>query len=95
MIDLLDHLDHLHAIEEVELRREVVDAPPSLRADREQLTQALLNLLQNARDAAFSRHGETGEPFDDRLLVARDGKPLVPPIRERDFDVQALLASRR
>ncbi len=43
---------------------------------------------------AHARHGETGQPFDDRLLVARDGKPLVPPVRERDFDLQALIASR-
>ena len=44
-------------------------------------------------DAGASQ-GETGQPFDDRLLVARDGRPLDPPIRERDFDVQALIASR-
>ena len=43
---------------------------------------------------ADARHGESGRPFDDRLLIARDGKPLVPPIRERDFDLQALIASR-
>ncbi|MEN8181088.1 MAG: phytanoyl-CoA dioxygenase family protein [Myxococcota bacterium] len=32
---------------------------------------------------AEARHGETGVPFDDRLLVARDGRPLDPPVRER------------
>jgi ectoine hydroxylase-related dioxygenase (phytanoyl-CoA dioxygenase family) len=43
---------------------------------------------------ADARHGETGAPFDDRLLVARAGRPLTPPIRERDFNLQALIASR-
>jgi ectoine hydroxylase-related dioxygenase (phytanoyl-CoA dioxygenase family) len=42
---------------------------------------------------ADARHGETGRPFDDRLLVARNGRPLDPPIRERDFDLQALIDS--
>jgi ectoine hydroxylase-related dioxygenase (phytanoyl-CoA dioxygenase family) len=28
---------------------------------------------------ADARHGETGAPFDDRLLVARAGRPLTPP----------------
>ncbi len=43
---------------------------------------------------ADAHHGETRQPFDDRLLVARDGRLLDPPLRERDFDLQALLESR-
>jgi two-component system nitrogen regulation sensor histidine kinase NtrY len=33
---------------------------PEVRADREQLTQVLVNLVQNACDAAREKHGETG-----------------------------------
>jgi ectoine hydroxylase-related dioxygenase (phytanoyl-CoA dioxygenase family) len=36
-------------------------------------------------------HGRTHKPFDDRLLVARDGEWLSPAVRERPFDVRALL----
>ncbi|HYL59948.1 MAG TPA: phytanoyl-CoA dioxygenase family protein [Candidatus Acidoferrales bacterium] len=36
--------------------------------------------------AAATVHGTTRVPFDDRLLIARDGVPLDPPIRERPFD---------
>jgi hypothetical protein len=40
---------------------------------------------------AHARHRDTGVPFDDRLLVARDGRPLAEPVRERAFDVQGLV----
>lgn len=39
---------------------------------------------------ADARNGETGKPYDDRLLVARDGVPLDPPIRERPLDLSEL-----
>jgi hypothetical protein len=39
---------------------------------------------------AHARHRDTRVPFDDRLLVAKDGRPLAEPYRDRDFDVKAL-----
>jgi len=36
---------------------------------------------------AGARQRDTGKPFDDRLLVARDGAPLPRPVRERDLDL--------
>ena len=35
---------------------------------------------------AATVHRTTWAPFDDRLLIARDGVPLEPPICERRFD---------
>jgi ectoine hydroxylase-related dioxygenase (phytanoyl-CoA dioxygenase family) len=40
---------------------------------------------------AHARHGATKIPFDDRLLVARAGRPLASPHRGRDFDLAALV----
>jgi phytanoyl-CoA hydroxylase len=40
-------------------------------------------------------HQETRVPFDDRLLVARGGSVLDPPLRERDFDWRSVLDSDR
>jgi hypothetical protein len=37
-------------------------------------------------------HGRTGVPFDDRLLVAEGGRWLDEPVRQRPFDLAALLA---
>ncbi len=40
---------------------------------------------------AATHHRETGELFDDRLLLARAGKTLDPPERQRPFDVSKLV----
>jgi hypothetical protein len=40
---------------------------------------------------ANARQRDTGVPFDDRLLVAKDGKVLAEPYRERPFNFTALL----
>jgi hypothetical protein len=40
---------------------------------------------------AAAVNGETGRPFDDRLLVARGGRVLDQPASERPFDVKAVL----
>ena len=39
-----------------------------------------------------ARHRDTGVAFDDRLLVAKDGRVLAEPLRERPIDLGALLA---
>jgi hypothetical protein len=39
-----------------------------------------------------ARHRDTKVPFDDRLLVAREGHVLAEPTRERPLDLAALLA---
>lgn len=38
-----------------------------------------------------ARHRDTDVPFDDRLLVAKGGEVLDPPIRERPFDFVRLM----
>lgn len=40
---------------------------------------------------AATRHRETGELFDDRLLLSRNGEILEPPERHRPFDLSKLV----
>jgi ectoine hydroxylase-related dioxygenase (phytanoyl-CoA dioxygenase family) len=40
---------------------------------------------------AATRHRETGELFDDRLLLSRNGEILDPPERHRPFDLSKLV----
>jgi ectoine hydroxylase-related dioxygenase (phytanoyl-CoA dioxygenase family) len=40
---------------------------------------------------SHAKTGETGQPFDDRLHVAQQGRVLGEPWSERPFDVRALL----
>jgi ectoine hydroxylase-related dioxygenase (phytanoyl-CoA dioxygenase family) len=44
---------------------------------------------------AHAKHGESGQPFDDRLHVAQGGRVLDEPFSERPFDVRALLEAER
>lgn len=44
---------------------------------------------------ADTRHGVTGAAFDDRLWVAKEGRPVDEPWSERPFDIQALLESEK
>ncbi len=41
---------------------------------------------------AHARHRDTKVPFDDRLLVAKDGRPLAEPYRDRPLDFAALMS---
>lgn len=41
-----------------------------------------------------ARNAESGKPFDDRLLVARDGRVLPEPVRERPLDLAASFRAR-
>jgi ectoine hydroxylase-related dioxygenase (phytanoyl-CoA dioxygenase family) len=58
------------------------------------------NLSQRARRSwviqychGHACHGSTYVPFDDRLLVAKDGYVLAEPYRERELDLATLLAT--
>ena len=44
---------------------------------------------------ADAHHAKTGKPFDDRLLLSRDGVPLDEPYRDRDLDLSALTKGGR
>ena len=48
-------------------------------------------VIQYCHGHAFQQR--SGARFDDRLLVAKDGRVLDPPLRERPFDWQAVLDS--
>src|SRR5690606_34863717 len=60
MDELVQHVVGLHAGGDVLVTMEVEDELPLVRADREQLTQVLVNLVQNASDAARARWGSSG-----------------------------------
>ena len=74
--EVMAHLETMHVTNDVPLH---VSAPrdlPIVRADREQLTQVLVNLVQNAADAARARHGggeRTAARVDVVLAATKDG----------------------
>ncbi len=41
-----------------------------------------------------ARHAKTGVPFDDRLLLAKDGAVLDAPYRDRELDLSAIVKER-
>ena len=75
-LDLLDVVEHVRSLHHggVEL---VIDAERAIvRADRSQLTQVLVNLVQNATDAAEARHGELGGRVELTLRGDDEGATL-------------------
>jgi nitrogen fixation/metabolism regulation signal transduction histidine kinase len=58
--EVLEHVLSLHRDAKVALALDHDPSAPAIRADREQLTQVFMNLLQNAVDAATGRHGDHG-----------------------------------
>ena len=73
--EVIDHVVSLHRQDEVAIDASLPDDLPPIRADREQLVQVFVNLVQNAVDAASGRHG------------ARGGRVRI---RARSVDVEAL-----
>jgi len=98
--ELVTHLEAMHVTGDVPLRVEVEGALPLVRADREQLTQVLVNLLKNAAEAARARHGGgdgsaalvtlvvTPDVGAGVSLRVRDNGPGFPPgeARQRVFE---------
>ncbi|MEQ8894962.1 MAG: ATP-binding protein [Sandaracinaceae bacterium] len=71
--DVARHTVGLHGGGPVAVELTIEDPLPKVRADREQLTQVLVNLVQNAADAAKARHGESGGRVDVVLSSADVG----------------------
>lgn len=93
--EVIQHVANLHADDEVALKVVAPSTPVEIRADRDQLTQVLLNLVQNASDAASARHGSHGghveihlQPIEGgaRLRIDDDGPGIRPEDRLRVFE---------
>ncbi len=101
-VDLREIVHHVEglAAREGEVQVILPTEPVTVRADREQLTQVLLNLVQNGLDAAQARHGEgggtvrvtleaiEGEEGDERamIVVEDDGPGIAPADRLKVFE---------
>ncbi len=93
--DVCRHTVGLYAGGAVDVRLEVEGAPPKVRADREQLTQVLVNLVKNAVESAEARHGSTGGRVDVvlspedrgvRIEIIDNGAGIPPEDQERIFE---------
>jgi len=78
------------------IERRLADGLPEIQCDRDQITQVLLNLLENARDALSEREGGSAggrilvateaAPGDRVRLIVEDNGPGIPPtVREKLF----------
>ena len=77
-----------HSLGEVDLRIERPSGSPSIRADRGQLEQVLMNLLLNARDARATEIVVTvvGGSEQVALTVADDGDGMTPETVDQAFE---------
>jgi len=71
--DVIRHVVEMHSGGDVQVELDVEGAPQDVRADREQLTQVLVNLVQNGADAAKARHGQSGGKVDVVISPLPDG----------------------
>ena len=96
LLDVVKHVVNLHEGGTVSVMQDAEST--MLRFDSEQLTQVLVNLVQNAADAASARHGDTGACVRVSLrslegdakgveLRVEDNGPGIPPVdRLRVFE---------
>jgi nitrogen fixation/metabolism regulation signal transduction histidine kinase len=97
---LLEHVVSMHAHAEAEVTGEAENSLSSIRADREQLTQVLVNIVQNAIFAAAQRasrqlnatpaavHVSARREGADRVVISVEdnGSGIDPSIRDQLFD---------
>ncbi|MCA9606523.1 MAG: HAMP domain-containing protein, partial [Myxococcales bacterium] len=93
--DVARHTVGLYAGGEVDVRLEREGELERVRADREQLTQVLVNLVKNAVESAQSRHGAHGgrvdvvlspEPRGVRIEIVDNGAGIPLEDQERIFE---------
>ena len=75
--EVVQHVVSLHAAGDVAVDLALDTEPVVVRADREQLTQVLVNLVQNAIDAARARHGAGGGRVRVHLETDDEGATLT------------------
>ncbi|MEM6956852.1 MAG: ATP-binding protein [Myxococcota bacterium] len=75
--DLAEVLQHVADLHESSGAVETAIESVRVRHDREQLTQVLVNLVQNASDAATARHGESGARVRLSMAPRKVGETLL------------------
>jgi nitrogen fixation/metabolism regulation signal transduction histidine kinase len=100
-VDLVEAVRHVLQLqkstaEEVQLEHEVVGTVPRVRADRDQVVQVLVNLVQNAVEAVKGKPAgrvvvrvEAGRPGFVDITVQDNGPGVAPEIAARLFEPYA------
>lgn len=88
---LVEHVVSMHAHGEAEVTGEAEAHLPSIRADREQLTQVLVNLVQNAVFASAQRAGRAPNkgPAAVHVSARRDGARVVISVEDNGSGIDA------
>ena len=71
--EILQSVAGLHQADDARLAVQVPDAPTIIRADRDQLTQVFVNLIQNGIEAARARQGASGGEVEVELTPVDRG----------------------